>query len=85
MIQDIFDFYQSNFGIISPSKSEQLRELTEENPKELVLEALKSADNYNAKSPIDYASSILNQWARKNIKSLEDVETERALRSKKIK
>ena len=32
---------------------------------------------------IDYSSSILSQWARKNIKSLEDVEIERGLRSKK--
>lgn len=81
-IQMIYDFFQNNFGMVSPNKLEQLRELSEENPKELVLEALKVSDNFNAKSPIDYASSILKQWARTNIKTLKDVETSRQAQAK---
>lgn len=72
--QFFYNFYQNNFGIISPNKLEQLRELFNEvEIKELLLEALKVSDNYNAKSPIDYTRKILNQWSRENVKSIEDI------------
>lgn len=72
--QQIVDFYQQNFGSVSPSKVEQLRELLEDSTHELVLEALKSADNFNAKSPINYAKSILVQWSRNNVKTIADID-----------
>jgi len=82
-LQFIINFYQNDcgFGLISPNKLEQLRELyTEAENKDLIIEAMKAADNYNAKSPIDYMSRILKTWEREGVKTIADVE---ALRLKK--
>ena len=83
-ISDIYGFYQQNFGVISSSKFEQLKELYNESNPVLLKEALKSADNYNAKSPIDYARSILDGWARANVQTLDDVEALRVQREKEM-
>ncbi|PEL12689.1 DnaD domain-containing protein [Bacillus sp. AFS017336] len=68
---DVFDFYQNNFGVISSHTSEELLYWIEDLNEELVLEALKRTNDQ--KKQWSYAKAILSNWLNNNIKSIDDV------------
>lgn len=68
---DVFNFYQNNFGVISSRTSEEILYWIGDMNEELVLEALKRTNDQ--KKQWNYAKAILSNWLKNNIKSIEDV------------
>ena len=71
-IQDVFLFYQNNFGLMSPYLQDDLTHWVNDLSAELVIDAMKRAiegqKNYN------YAKGILKRWLVAGIKTMEQVE-----------
>lgn len=67
-----FEFYQENFGMISPHKTDILINWINELSEELVLAALKLTDKKDARSPISFMEGILKNWQKANVKTVED-------------
>ena len=67
-----FQFYQENFGVLSPLVAETLGQWTDDLGDELVIEAMKRS--VLANKSFNYAVGILKDWYRKNYRSLADVE-----------
>lgn len=66
------DFYQQNFGVISPFISECILHWENDLNSELVVEALKRALKQHKKW--QYAEGILKAWFNRNVRSLADVQ-----------
>ena len=72
--QNVHLFYQQNFGVESPIIQEDLNYWLDDLNEELVIEALKRAA-FNNKE-YSYAKTIMQKWAKKNIKTMEQVKAE---------
>ena len=73
--ENVFEFYQKNFGILSSFIQEDILYWIRDIGDELVLEALKRALEQNKE--YGYAKKIMQSWVRKGIDSLEKAEAER--------
>ncbi|MDN6161564.1 MAG: DnaD domain protein [Atopostipes sp.] len=64
-------FYEEVIGPVTPGMKEKMVSWEKELPKSLILEAfIRSIDKYN---PLAYATSIINDWQMKEVKSLSDL------------
>lgn len=70
-LSDVINFYQNNFGIMSPIIQDDLIHWSNDLSPDLVVEAMKKAA-FNLK-PYSYAKGILSNWLKTNIKTLEQV------------
>jgi len=66
-----FEFYEQNFGMISPFIAENIEKWVEDLSDELVVEAMKLS--LKANKQFNYAEGIMRSWLRNNIKTLDDV------------
>ena len=73
--ENVFEFYQKNFGILSSFIQEDILYWIRDIGDALVLEALKRALEQNKE--YGYAKKIMQSWVRKGIDSLEKAEAER--------
>ncbi|WP_272032943.1 Lin1244/Lin1753 domain-containing protein [Oceanobacillus kimchii] len=72
---DAIVFYQNNIGTLPPAITEQLLDFINDFGDEMVIAALnKSLDQ--GKANWGYAKSILNDWSKKNITTLDQVKAE---------
>ena len=65
-------FYQENFGVENPFIAECIDQWINDVGEELVIEAMKRALKQN--KSWSYAEGILKDWARRNLRTLADVE-----------
>jgi len=72
---DAIVFYQNNLGVVRPAITEELLVFIKDFGDELVIEALKRAINRN-KPNWGYAKSILQDWGRKGINTIEQAKAE---------
>lgn len=68
----VFDFYQQNFGMLSPYIIQQLDYWIEDLNPEVVRLALEKALMNNVRN-FNYTNRVLNDWKSKNVKTVEDV------------
>jgi DnaD/phage-associated family protein len=69
-----FRFFEENgFGTLSPYISEKISTWIDDLSDELVLEAMKIALSRN-KHTWSYVNGILREWAKRNVKTLQDVQ-----------
>ena len=73
--ENVFEFYQKNFGILSSFIQEDILYWIRDIGDGLVLEALKRALEQNKE--YGYAKKIMQSWVRKGIDSIEKAEAER--------
>jgi len=76
----IANFYEQNFGLLSPHIIEKLKSYIEDFTTDLIIKAMELAVDNN-KRTIRYVEGILNKWQQKGIKTVEAAELE----SKKFK
>lgn len=69
----VFDFYQQNFGMLTPYTIQQLDYWIEDLSPVLVKLALEKTIMNNVKN-FNYANRILLDWKQKNVKTVEDVQ-----------
>lgn len=69
---NIYQFYQQNFGVLNPLIGEKLSEWVKDLGEELVKEALTKT-LMNGSRSFSYAETIMREWYNKNIKTLEQV------------
>lgn len=69
---NIYDLYQSNFGVASPIIIETINQDVNDYSEELVIEAMKRAKLSQAN--YRYAQGILKDWASHGVKTLADVQ-----------
>lgn len=69
-----FSFYENNIGQISGFIAEQMDHMINESSEEMVLAALKVTVLNNAKN-LKYTQTVLNNWAKDNITTLEQLES----------
>jgi DnaD/phage-associated family protein len=67
-----FDFYQQNFGVLNSFMAQDIEQWEKDLNSDMVVEAMKISlqQNKNWK----YATGILRDWHKNNLKSLEDVQ-----------
>lgn len=70
-VENPFKFYQENFGVLSSFMGEDIGQWIDDLNEALVIAAMKIALQ-NGK-PWKYATGILKDWQRRNIKTLHDV------------
>src|SRR5699024_16361 len=68
----VYDFYQQNFGVLTPFVAESIEHWINDLNESLVLASMERALKNNKK--FNYAEGILKDWYRNNIRTLEDVE-----------
>lgn len=73
-ISEVFNFYQNNFGVLSPFIHEDIMDWCQTLSPELTMKAMQKAIESN--KPYSYAKGILKNWLNNNIKTLEDAEAE---------
>jgi DnaD/phage-associated family protein len=66
-------FYQQNIGMLSPYMTQEIIDWEKDLSSELVIEAMKIALSRNKANWV-YPKGILREWAKKNVKTLADVE-----------
>lgn len=69
---NVFEFYESNFGVLSPYISEAISKWINDLSDELVIESLKIATKAGERR-FRYAEGILRDWHNKGLKTLDDV------------
>ena len=74
-LQKIITFYENNIALITPYSQEVLKDYLKDTPEELILLAMKKAVEAD-KRTIQYIKGILNNWAKKGIKTVLDAEKE---------
>ena len=74
-LQEVIDFYNNNIGFLNPYGLKILESYAEDMSSELVIYAMQIACENNKKT-ISYIKAILNNWAKANIKTLEDAKRE---------
>jgi DnaD/phage-associated family protein len=67
-----FNFYEQNFGVLSPFMSEDIGYWMDELNNELVIEAMKIT--LKAGKKWNYAAGILKDWHRNNVKTIDEVQ-----------
>lgn len=67
-----YQFYEQNFGMISPFVAEKIEHWINDLSEELVIESMKIALTANKK--FNYAEGILKDWIKNNVRTLSDVE-----------
>jgi DnaD/phage-associated family protein len=67
-----FNFYQENFGVLSPFLSEDIGNWIDDTSEELVTEAMKIS--LQSQKPWKYAAGILKDWMNHNLKTVADVQ-----------
>ena len=72
----IFNFFEQNFGTISPFILDTIVSYQKDLPNELILYALQLAVKANIKT-MSYVEGILKSWISKNIKTLVEAKDER--------
>lgn len=68
---DVYTYYQEAFGVLNSFVSENLTQWVNDLGDELVVEAMKRAAL--DQKGFRYAEGIMKQWAKKNLKTLDDV------------
>jgi DnaD/phage-associated family protein len=71
-VAQVYQFYQQNFGMLSPFISESIDQWINDVGTELVIEAMKRALKQQKKW--NYAEGILQDWLRNNVRTLSDIE-----------
>lgn len=66
------DFYQENFGVLNSFIADDIGAWIDDTSKELVIEAMKISLQSN--KPWKYATGILKDWHKHNLKTLDDVQ-----------
>lgn len=74
-LQGVIDFYNNNIGFLSPYGLKILESYAEDLSSELVIYAMQISVENNKKT-ISYIKAILNNWAKANIKTLEEAKRE---------
>lgn len=74
-LQEVIDFYSNNIGFLNPYGLKILESYVEDMSSELVIYAMQIAVENNKKT-ISYIKAILNNWAKANIKTLEEAKRE---------
>ena len=74
-LQKVIDFYSNNIGFLNPYGLKILESYVEDMSSELVIYAMQIAVENNKKT-ISYIKAILNNWAKANIKTLEEAKRE---------
>lgn len=74
-LQEVIDFYSNNIGFLNPYGLKILESYVEDMSSELVVYAMQIAVENNKKT-ISYIKAILNNWAKANIKTLEEAKRE---------
>lgn len=74
-VAEITKYYEENIGLITPATAELLFDYLNDMDKDLIIKAIKIA-SINNKRTGRYIQGILNDWKRKGIKTLFDVENE---------
>lgn len=74
-IAEITKCYEENIGLLTPATAEKLFDYLKDTNKDLIIKAIKTA-SINNKRTMKYIQGILNDWDRKGIKTLLDVENE---------
>jgi DnaD/phage-associated family protein len=72
VVVDPFNFYQQNFGVLSPFIAQDIEHWENDLNGDLVIEAMKIA--LQAGKPWKYATGILKDWDKHNLKTLSDVQ-----------
>ena len=67
--------YEENIGLVTPATAELLSDYLKDMDKDLIIKAIKIASINNKRSG-RYVQGILNDWSKKGIKNLIDVENE---------
>jgi DnaD/phage-associated family protein len=74
-LEQVYQFYQSHFGIPSPYVMQSINQWANDLSPELVLEALKIT--YKDGKTWKYTEGILRNWAKDGITSLNDLEKQK--------
>lgn len=74
-LQEVIDFYSNNIGFLNPYGLKILESYVEDMSSDLVIYAMQIAVENNKKT-ISYIKAILNNWAKANIKTLEEAKRE---------
>ena len=74
-LQEVIDFYSNNIVFLNPYGLKILESYVEDMSSELVIYAMQIAVENNKKT-ISYIKAILNNWAKANIKTLEEAKRE---------
>lgn len=74
-LQKILNFYENNIDLITPYSLEILSDFAKEMSVDLVMLAMKKAVESNIRT-IKYIKGILNNWQKKNIKTVLEAEEE---------
>ncbi|MEN2468119.1 replication protein [Ornithinibacillus sp. JPR2-1] len=64
-------FYEQNFGVLSPFVTQSITDWCNDLSDELVIESMKIA--LKAGKDFDYAEGALKKWAKKNVKTLDQL------------
>lgn len=73
--QKIMNFYQENIGLLTPNGIEVLEDYMKDFPEEVIIYAMKRADEANIRT-MDYIRGILNNWQKAGVKSLIQAQQE---------
>lgn len=83
--QNVYQFYQQNFGLLTPIIGEKLADWIKDLGEDLVKEAL-TRTLMNGTRSFKYAEAIMREWYHNNIKSLDQVKAlDLEYQAKKIK
>lgn len=75
VVAEVIKCYEENIGLITPATSELLLDYLNDMDKDLIIKAIKIA-SVNNKRSCKYIQGILNDWNKKGIKTVLDVENE---------
>ena len=75
VVAEITKCYEENIGLLTPATAELLFDYLKDMSKDLIIKAIKIASINNKKTG-RYVQGILNDWNKKGIKTLLDVENE---------
>lgn len=81
--QGAIDYYQQNYGIVTPNMVQEIQHWAKETNEELVIHAFKRA--IGSRSPFKYAMTILTNWTNNNITSVDQAEAEQVERERQRK
>ncbi len=73
--REIVKFYEENIGLLTPHGAEVLNGYAKDFPKEVIIYAMKKADEANVRT-MDYIRGILNNWQKAGVKSLIQAQKE---------
>ena len=77
-LQEIINFYNQNIGILTPYGLELLQDYLKDIDYEVIIYAMKLAIQADVRT-INYIKAVLNNWCKKNIKTLVDAQKENQL------